>query len=96
MCVRSYSQCGTDATGGETCNRDQYVLAMLIKLGKVDQDDIDRVEQQFDKLDKTGDGILDLNDLSAAEQDDYRTGIGIGTIERTDPSHTEPSLRPQP
>ena len=52
--------------GGEdlNCTRDEYVLHMLTKMGKVTQSDLDFVGKSFDKLDLNGDLVLNGNSYS--------------------------------
>ena len=49
----------------------------MIKLGKITQDDIDGCVPHFEKLDKDGDGVLTVKDLSKRERQDYDSGHGV-------------------
>eukprot|EP01043_Picozoa_sp_COSAG02_P006834 COSAG02_NODE_199_length_29529_cov_32.558289_3_plen_324_part_00 len=62
---------------GMTCTYHDYVLAMMVKLGKIDQDDIDSCRAHFQQLDKDGDGLLTVKDLSREERADFDSGHGI-------------------
>ena len=94
--------CTAQDIGGEgRCTREQYVLAMLLKLGKSDQDEIDELEEQFDTLDKNHDGVLTHADLSAAEQAEYERGADLQAMSIRDLGeggklHTVPELPPTP
>lgn len=50
----------------DDCTRAEFSLAMLHKLNKVDEKDINMCFQQFKKLDRHEDGRLDAADLDAA------------------------------
>lgn len=63
--------------GEQSCSFHEYVLAMMIKLGKISQDDIDSCASNFQRLDKDGDGILTVRDLSEREREDYDIGHGV-------------------
>lgn len=41
----------------------EFLIYMLVTLQKVEQDDIDEILSLFHKLDKTGDGVLTIDDL---------------------------------
>jgi hypothetical protein len=63
--------------GAPSCTFHEYVLAMMIKLGKIDQDDIDDCARSFQKLDTDNDGMLTVKDLNKREREDYATGQGV-------------------
>lgn len=63
--------------GEPSCTFHEYVLAMMVKLGKIDQDDIDGCVGHFQKLDTDGDGVLTVKDLNDRERQDYVTGQGV-------------------
>ena len=44
------------------CTRAEFILRMLVWLDRVELDDILKCGEQFDILDKSGDGVLDLED----------------------------------
>jgi potassium channel subfamily K, other eukaryote len=52
-----------DNQGG--VSREEFLVYMLITLQKVEEDDINEIINVFQKLDKTGDGILTSEDLVA-------------------------------
>lgn len=52
---------------------------MMIKLGKINQDDIDACYPYFATLDKDGDGELTVKDLNEREREDYESGHGVRT-----------------
>jgi potassium channel subfamily K len=78
--LRMLCKVGAEAT----CTYHEYVLAMMVKLGKIDQDDIDSCRVHFAKLDRDGDGSLTVKDLSEKEMADYNTGHGIRTTDEPD------------
>jgi len=47
------------------CTRAEFILRMLVWLDRVALDDILKCGEQFDILDKSGDGVLDLEDCRA-------------------------------
>ena len=63
--------------GEPSCSFHEYVLAMMVKLGKIDQDDIDACASHFQKLDTDNDGVLTVKDLNEREKEDYATGHGV-------------------
>ena len=63
--------------GQRSCTFHEYMLAMMIKLGKIDQDDIDDCARSFQKLDTDNDGVLTVKDLNNRERKDYATGHGV-------------------
>ena len=63
--------------GEPSCSFHEYVLAMMVKLGKIDQDDIDACASHFQKLDTDNDGVLTVKDLNEREREDYATGHGV-------------------
>lgn len=82
---------------------------MMIKLGKINQDDIDACYPHFQKLDRDGDGELTVKDLNDREKEDYETGHGVRETRTSIPAagqrgssdkmtatqaHTEEKLRP--
>ena len=71
---------GHETNGVGMCTREQYVLAMLIKMCKINQDDIDSLERQFNRLDTDTDGVLTRDDLSKLERADYDTGLGVQNL----------------
>ena len=71
---------GHEVDGVGQCTREQYVLAMLIKVNKIDQDDIDALERQFSRLDTDHDGKLTPADLTEVERADYETGLGVQSL----------------
>jgi len=52
-----------DADGDGQVSEQEFLEAMLIKLGKVTKSDIVEIKQQFKKLDVDGSGFLDEKDL---------------------------------
>lgn len=52
-----------DNDGG--VSKEEFLIYMLITLQKVDHEDVNEILAVFRKLDKTGDGILDAEDLAA-------------------------------
>lgn len=52
-----------DNDGG--VSKEEFLIYMLITLQKVDQEDVNEILAVFRKLDKSGDGILDAEDLAA-------------------------------
>jgi hypothetical protein len=56
----------TGDTGGRTLNKDQFALRMLVKMNRCSDADIEESYAQFDRLDKSGDGTLDMDDVSDA------------------------------
>lgn len=52
-----------DANNDNTVTKDEFLVYMLKTLGKAEQDDIDKILQLFDKLDKDKSGSLTSEDL---------------------------------
>ena len=52
-----------DVDGDGKVSQVEYLSYMLIKLGKVNQDEIDQILAQFNKIDADNSGYLDRNDL---------------------------------
>ena len=44
--------------------RDEFCLAMLVRMEKISADDLSRCQAAFDKLDVVRNGVLDQNDVS--------------------------------
>lgn len=62
----------------DECTRAEFILRMLVWLDRVDLDDILKCGEQFDILDKSGDGVLDLEDCrktSAENRYEYSTCV---------------------
>ncbi|KAJ0399790.1 hypothetical protein ATCC90586_009830 [Pythium insidiosum] len=57
-----------DSDGDGKVSKLEYLSYMLVKLGKADQDDIDGILAQFNKLDKDGSGELDKEDLERLDR----------------------------
>ena len=57
-----------DADASGAIDRCEFVTYMLVAMGKLEQDDVDRVQGMFDKLDADGSGTLDVEDIRAAEE----------------------------
>jgi hypothetical protein len=62
-------------------SREEFLIYMLTTLQKVEEDDINEILSLFSKLDKTGDGTLDSDDLMATvlranEQNDHQLETG--------------------
>jgi hypothetical protein len=47
----------------DQCSQNEFILAMLIRLGKVDKQDLAMCRTQFGKLDADGNGTLDRDDV---------------------------------
>lgn len=62
-----------DADGDGQVSKLEYLSYMLVKMNKVEQDDIDRILTQFRKLDRDGSGVLDKNDLERLDQELQKT-----------------------
>lgn len=58
-----------DSDGDGKVSKLEYLSYMLVKLGKADQDDIDGILSQFQKLDKDGSGELDREDLERLDRE---------------------------
>ena len=54
-----------DHDGGGSISRDEYLRAMIINLGLVEQPVVDRLLAQFDSMDVQGKGEFTLADLSS-------------------------------
>ena len=48
-----------------TVTREEYMIHMLLKMGKVDDITLELLSQQFDELDADGSGELDLGELKS-------------------------------
>ena len=72
-----------ESTQSDACTRNEFILAMLLRLEKVSKQDLAACRVQFDKLDADGSGTLDRNDVrlhSAA----LASGPGGGSGEKLD------------
>lgn len=58
-----------DSDGDGKVSKLEYLSYMLVKLNKADQDDIDGILAQFQKLDKDGSGELDKADLERLDRE---------------------------
>ncbi|KUF88971.1 hypothetical protein AM588_10003984 [Phytophthora nicotianae] len=58
-----------DADGDGKVSQLEYLCYMLVKLNKVDQDDLDGIIAQFHKLDRDGSGELDRDDLERLDRE---------------------------
>lgn len=58
-----------DSDGDGKVSKLEYLSYMLVKLNKADQDDIDGILTQFQKLDKDGSGELDKEDLERLDRE---------------------------
>lgn len=58
-----------DSDGNGKVSKLEYLSYMLVKLNKADQDDIDGILAQFQKLDKDGSGELDKEDLERLDRE---------------------------
>ena len=47
----------------KTICREEFLTKMLVKMNKVEQEDIDKVLNQFEKLDTDNSGTIDIRDL---------------------------------
>lgn len=54
-----------DRDGSGSVDRSEFLQHMLVHLGKVEQDDIDKVLAMFDALDADGSGSIDAGDIRA-------------------------------
>jgi len=57
-----------DANGDGTVSRDEYIQGMLVELRLVDAQQLQELNEQFDRLDITENGTLDKDDLKLASQ----------------------------
>lgn len=58
-----------DSDGDGKVSKLEYLSYMLVKLNKADQDDIDGILAQFNKLDRDGSGELDKADLERLDRE---------------------------
>ncbi|KAF4045351.1 Ion channel [Phytophthora infestans] len=58
-----------DTDGDGKVSQLEYLCYMLVKLNKVDQDDLDGIITQFHKLDRDGSGELDRDDLERLDRE---------------------------
>ncbi|TYZ63545.1 hypothetical protein PybrP1_007814, partial [[Pythium] brassicae (nom. inval.)] len=58
-----------DSDGDGKVSKLEYLSYMLVKLSKADQDDIDGILAQFNKLDRDGSGELDKADLERLDRE---------------------------
>ena len=54
-----------DKDGGGSIDKGEFLQYMLVAMGKVEQEDIDKVVGMFDQLDADGSGSLDIEDVRA-------------------------------
>jgi Ca2+-binding EF-hand superfamily protein len=65
-----------DANGDGKVTREEFICGMLVELKLVDVDQLEQLNQQFDRLDITKSGTLDKEDLKiAALQSSIQTRV---------------------
>jgi len=73
---RTFRQLGLKRAEPRGCTKTEFVLTMLLRLDKVDKDDVRRCAEAFAKLDKNNDYCLTEEDIKAAQltedEDDER------------------------
>jgi potassium channel subfamily K len=67
-----------DADGSGTVSREEWIIAMLIRLNFVQVDTITKVTQRFDKLDVNHDGELMISELIPSKHRPSSRGGGRG------------------
>jgi potassium channel subfamily K len=67
-----------DCDGTGSIDRGEFALYMLVAMGKVEQEDVDKVCSMFDRLDQDGSGTLDVDDVRAARETSVGAGAGGG------------------
>eukprot|EP01052_Picozoa_sp_SAG31_P041325 SAG31_NODE_6237_length_2107_cov_2.461155_1_plen_296_part_00 len=60
----------TDDDAEPVCTRDQYILHMLTKAGKITPADIQAAGLAFDDLDVDGNSVLDISDVRELQRED--------------------------
>jgi potassium channel subfamily K, other eukaryote len=55
---------GMDSDGDGRVDKAEFLVSCLLKLGKVEQEDVDSVLRRFKELDVDGSGLIDPNDIS--------------------------------
>lgn len=53
-----------DADGSGRISRAEYIKFMLVEMGLVEEDELDELDKQFERLDVTRSGYLDKEDLA--------------------------------
>ena len=78
--IKANGGADTPAAGGTAVEveRGEFVQYMLVAMGKVSQEDLDKVLGMFDALDEDGSGRLDADDIIAAQR--KREGGGTAPI----------------
>ena len=71
-------------------DRLEFLQYMLVTMGKVSQEDVDKVLGMFDALDEDGSGSLDVEDIKAAERRKKLAAMG------GPPAAAPQSTRPKP
>ncbi len=68
-----------DFGGDGTVNKEEFLVFMLVSMGKVDQGSIDQISNLFDALDKDDDNCLDITDVvtKAYGDENARTQRGV-------------------
>lgn len=68
-----------DFGGDGTVNKEEFLVFMLVSMGKVDQESIDQIRNLFDALDKDDDNCLDITDvvIKAYGDENARTQRGV-------------------
>jgi voltage-gated potassium channel Kch len=61
--VQKLHLCGNSPTGLEECTREMFSLAMLVRLGKVSEDDIREAFAAFRRLDVNNEGVLNSKSI---------------------------------
>ena len=72
-----------DEDGGGSLSRDEYLRAMLINLGLVDEPVVDRLLSQYDTLDTQKTGEVTLADISSHNEEEREEALRSPTNSST-------------
>ncbi|GMH51287.1 hypothetical protein TrRE_jg1199 [Triparma retinervis] len=61
-----------DLDGDGKIEKSEFVLRKLMLMGILDNDDVNRVEQEFEVMDADGSGEIDMDDLRTWMEQDER------------------------
>jgi len=75
---------GKDSRGLDECTREMFALAMLIRLGKVTEDDIKQTFAAFRKLDVNNDGVLNSKSIIGGLIQKRRSSVHHNRHERSE------------